>query len=304
VVCTVECTKCKPALALCCLVACWQTNTGVHTLAQRAVCTCGGPRCASSGATWNICMPQWWQSCWQAVSARPPTSRSASTSRYGQPLAGSGFSAGAACNAWCGAQAPYTAPFDPALRPSTHFLPLNEGATADNTTGNAPSQACPRAPGCTGLGAWWLVLDLLSASASSQERVLWRSRPLCRRVHMQCHCKCSAPLCQRVPLELLPPARAVQSPLRCVRRRCTCPSEAPARCWSCGPPARLRQGRPRSATSLPPAVAQKRRPGLCSGPACTRPGPLASVCLALVSVCARSAPAACWTQSPTPGNGA
>jgi len=41
VVCTVECTKCKPALALCCLVACWQTNTGVHTLAQRAVCTCG-----------------------------------------------------------------------------------------------------------------------------------------------------------------------------------------------------------------------------------------------------------------------
>ena len=37
-------------------------------------------------------------------------------------------------------QKPYTAPFDPALRPSTRFLPLNEGITADNTTGREPSQ--------------------------------------------------------------------------------------------------------------------------------------------------------------------
>ncbi|KAK9826440.1 hypothetical protein WJX81_005915 [Elliptochloris bilobata] len=37
-------------------------------------------------------------------------------------------------------QEPYTAPFDPSLRPSTHFLPLNEGETADNSTGSQPSQ--------------------------------------------------------------------------------------------------------------------------------------------------------------------
>ncbi len=39
-----------------------------------------------------------------------------------------------------GAQKPYTAPWDPSLRPSTAFLPLDAGQTADNSTGNQPSQ--------------------------------------------------------------------------------------------------------------------------------------------------------------------
>ena len=37
-------------------------------------------------------------------------------------------------------QTPYTAPVDPALRPETDFLPLDSGITADNYTGNEPSQ--------------------------------------------------------------------------------------------------------------------------------------------------------------------
>ena len=37
-------------------------------------------------------------------------------------------------------QAPYTAPVDPTLRPETDFLPLDSGLTADNSTGNQPTQ--------------------------------------------------------------------------------------------------------------------------------------------------------------------
>ena len=37
-------------------------------------------------------------------------------------------------------QTPYTAPVNPALRPETDFLPLDSGITADNSTGNEPSQ--------------------------------------------------------------------------------------------------------------------------------------------------------------------
>ncbi|CAK0783284.1 hypothetical protein CVIRNUC_006483 [Coccomyxa viridis] len=37
-------------------------------------------------------------------------------------------------------QTPYTAPVDPVLRPETDFLPLDSGITADNSTGNEPSQ--------------------------------------------------------------------------------------------------------------------------------------------------------------------
>ena len=41
---------------------------------------------------------------------------------------------------WSLLQTPYTAPVDPTLRPETDFLPLNSGITADNSTGNEPSQ--------------------------------------------------------------------------------------------------------------------------------------------------------------------
>lgn len=40
----------------------------------------------------------------------------------------------------CHAQAPYTHPWDPSLRPATDFLPLTTGIAADNTTGDEPSQ--------------------------------------------------------------------------------------------------------------------------------------------------------------------
>ena len=37
-------------------------------------------------------------------------------------------------------QTPVTIPFDPTLRPKTDFLPLDAGITADNSTGNQPTQ--------------------------------------------------------------------------------------------------------------------------------------------------------------------
>ena len=50
------------------------------------------------------------------------------------------------------AQEPITVPWDPSLRPRTNFLPLNSGLTADNTTGNEPSQVHAR--GLYALHAW------------------------------------------------------------------------------------------------------------------------------------------------------
>ena len=57
------------------------------------------------------------------------------------------------------AQKPYTAPWDPSLRPSTAFLPLDAGPTADNSTGNQPSQVC-------NLRAWQLPRSRQRAAAA------------------------------------------------------------------------------------------------------------------------------------------
>jgi hypothetical protein len=117
---------------------------------------------------------------------------------------------------FCWAQKPITVPWDPSLRPKTDFLPLDSGLTADNTTGNEPSQVqpCPShaSPACTPESRPCWISNFGAAGCYYRTPV---------HAHLQ----------------------ACSELWRLLLHRSTCQWRGLMRLPSCGPPARPRQSR-------------------------------------------------------------